>query len=108
MRVRAKFFDELVLDKTSLRSLPKKKSTPSIFSIYLARSRGSLLRLEDFRVGFDYRYPVRHPVPVSPGTVIPLPTPSTRYRHPVLDDGIGLKGGTGYGTGWIRYRSGTG
>ena len=60
------------------------------------------------RVGFDYRYPVRHPVPVSPGTVIPLPTPSTRYRHPVLDDGIGLKGGTGYGTGWIRYRSGTG
>ena len=60
------------------------------------------------QVGFDYRHPVRHPVPVSPGTVIPLPTPSTRYRHPVLDDGIGLKGGTGYGTGWIRYRSGTG
>ena len=38
-------------------------------------------------VGFDYRHPVRPPVPVSPDTVILLPTPSTRYRHPVLDDG---------------------
>ena len=34
-------------------------------------------------VGFAYR----HPVPVSPDTVILLPISSTRYRHPVLDDG---------------------
>ena len=38
-------------------------------------------------VGFDYHHPVRHPVSVSPDTVILLPTPSTRYCHLVLDDG---------------------
>ena len=37
-------------------------------------------------VGFAYRHLDRHPLPVSPDTIIVLPISSTRYRHPVLDD----------------------
>ena len=59
-------------------------------------------------VGFDYRHPVRHPVPVSPDTVILLPTPSTRYRHLVLDDGYRITVEFWCGTRWRQYRSGTG
>ena len=48
-----------------------------------------------FEIGFAYRYPDRHPVPVSADTGTLRPVSSTRNRHPVLDDGIGLKGGPG-------------
>ena len=54
---------------------------------------------QEMCLGFDYRHPVRHPVPVSPGTVIPLPIPSTRYRHPVLDDGYRITVDFWCGTG---------
>ena len=36
------------------------------------------------------------------------PVSSTRYCHPVLDDGYQIEGGTGCGTGCFQYRSGTG
>ena len=61
-----------------------------------------------FQLGFDYRHLVRHPVLVSPDTVILLPTPSTRYRHPVLDDGYRITVEFWCGTRWWQYRSGTG
>ena len=47
------------------------------------------------RVGFAYRRPDRHPVPDSDVTGTQRPVSSTRNRHPVLDDGIGLKWGPG-------------
>ena len=46
-------------------------------------------------VGFAYRRPVRHPVPDPDDTGTQKPVSSTRNRHPVLDDGIGLKWGPG-------------
>ena len=46
-------------------------------------------------LGFAYRRPVRHPVPDSDDTGTQRPVSSTRNRHPVLDDGIGLKWGPG-------------
>ena len=46
-------------------------------------------------VGFAYRRPDRHPVPVSDDTGTQRPVSSTRNRHPVLDDGIGLMWGPG-------------
>ena len=56
------------------------------------------------RVGFAYRRPDRHPVPVSDDTGTQRPVSSTRNRHPVLDDGIGLK----WGPGTVLDGSGTG
>ena len=46
-------------------------------------------------LGFAYRRPDRHPVPDSDDTGTQRPVSSTRNRHPVLDDGIGLKWGPG-------------
>ena len=48
-----------------------------------------------FSIGFAYRRPDRHPVPDSDDTGTQRPVSSTRNRHPVLDDGIGLKWGPG-------------
>ena len=71
-------------------------------------SASDRLHRHDHRVGFAYRHPDRHPVPVSADTVILLPVSSTRYRHPVLDDGYQIKGEFRCGTGCFQYRSRTG
>ena len=92
---RARAFVRLLASRVSPGLAPRKAKAPD------ANSRPS-------RLGFAYRHPDRYPVPVSTDTGTLWPVFSTRYRHPVLDDGYRIKGGTGYGTGCFQYRSGNG